>query len=112
VSPATFVLWTTLVALLVVLALAGRAAASARREVKRIATRVDGYGGLPVVAALERAEADADRIDAAVGALAPLLARARAAVAVILRGPIPPGVVTALVRLRREIAAFRSFARR
>jgi hypothetical protein len=112
VSPAAFVLWATLVALLVVLALAARAGVSALREVGRITERIDGYAELPVLAAMERAEADARRIAAALGELASLLARARAAAAVIRRGPIPPEVVAAFGRLRREFAAFRRFARR
>ena len=111
-SPAAFVLWTTLVAVLVVLAFIVRAALAALREVKRIAARVDAYADLPVVAALERAEADAARIDTALGKLAPLLARARSAAAAIRRGPIPPEVVAAFLLLRREFAAFRRFARR
>jgi hypothetical protein len=112
VSPAAVVLWTALVAVLVVLALAGRAAAAALHEIKRVSTRVEAYAELPVVVALERAQADAVRIEAALGELPLLLARARAAAAAILRGPIPPGVVTAFLVARRELAAFRRFARR
>ena len=111
-SPAAVVLWTVLVAVLVVLALAGRAAAAALHEIKRVAVRIDEYSELPVVRALARAEADAGRIEAALGELPVLLARARAAAAAILRGPIPPGVVTAFLVARRELAAFRRFARR
>jgi hypothetical protein len=112
VSPEAFVLWTSLAAVLVVLALAARALVSALRELWRMTERIDGYAELPIVAALHRAEADVRRIDAALSALASLLARARAAAAVIRRGPIPPQIVAAFVRLRREYAAFRRFARR
>ncbi len=111
-SPAALVLWATLVALIVVLALAGLQVASALREIGRIATRVEEYADLPVVAALERAERDVGRIDSALAQLAPLLARARAAAAVICRGPIPPQLAAAFGRLWREFAAFRRAARR
>ena len=111
-SPAALVLWTALVALLVVLALAGRAAAAALREIKRVSARVDDYADLPVVRAAERAQADAARIEAALDELPVLLARARMAAATICRGPIPPGVITAFLVVRRELVAFRRFARR
>jgi hypothetical protein len=112
VSPAALVLWIALVALLVVLALAGRAAARALRELKRASARVEDYAELPVVKAAERAQADAVRIETALGEVPSLLARTRVAAGTICRGPIPPGVVTAFLVLRREVAAFRRFARR
>ncbi|MDP9106048.1 MAG: hypothetical protein M3N49_08940, partial [Candidatus Eremiobacteraeota bacterium] len=75
--------WVALVAVVAVLALAGAQAMRALREVKRLKTRVAAYAELPLFASLERAETDAQRLGAAVEAIAPLIARSEAAVAII-----------------------------
>jgi hypothetical protein len=111
VSANAIVWWATLVAMVVVLALAGAQAARALREVKRIKTRVEGYGDLPVLKALANVEADMLRLESAVGGVAPLVERVHAAVALIRRGPVPPELIAAAKRLVAEIAALRSFAR-
>lgn len=98
--------------LVVVLALAGGQAMRGVREAKRAKARVDAYGSLPVVAALRTAEANAHRLEAALAQIDPLIARAQAALAVIRRGPFPPEVVGAYVRLRAEVAAFRGMRSR
>jgi hypothetical protein len=112
VSPHELVWWATLVALAVVLALAAMQAARALREFKRVTARVEGYADLPVVKALERAERDGQRIVAALAQFDTLVARARLAIAVIGRGPIPPEIRRAVACVRAEIVAFRRFARR
>jgi hypothetical protein len=111
VSATAAVWWASLAAFIVVLLLIGLQLARIAHELGRIERRITGYGGLPVVAALERAEASAARIEAAVAQIEPLKARARAAVEVIKRGPLPREIVAAYVRLRAEIAAFRAVAR-
>jgi hypothetical protein len=82
------------------------------RELVRAMNRVADYGVLPVVASIERSETDIARIEGAVAAIDPLVARARAAVSVIKRGPFPPEVVGAYARLRAQRAAFRAAAPR
>ena len=82
------------------------------REVKRLASRVDAFADLPVVKALDRAEADGRRIEAAADQLPVLIARAKIAVATIRRGPLPAELIDAIARVRAEIAAFRKFAAR
>ncbi len=111
-SANAIVWWATLVAVLVVLALAGAQAARALRELNRIKARVAAYGDLPVMKALASAEADVMRIEGAVGGVAPLLERVQAAVAVIRRGPVPPELIAAARRLRAEFVALRTFASR
>jgi hypothetical protein len=101
--------WSSLVAVLAVLALAGAQLARALRELNRLKARVAGYGELPVFKAVARAEADAQRLEGAVADVAPLIARAQAALAVIRRGPVPPELVTAAKRLGAEITALRRF---
>jgi hypothetical protein len=112
VSPYALIWWSTLIALVVVLALATAQALRAWREIKRLGDRVEAFADLPVVAALERADADGRRIESAVAELPALLERAKAAVAVIRQGPLPVELVVAIVRLRTEIAAFRKFSAR
>ncbi len=102
--------WASLACLIVVLVLIGVQVARIMRELGRIERRIAGYAGLPVVAALARAEIAAARIEAAIAQVEPLSARARAAADVIKRGPLPRELVAAYVRVRAEIAAFRAVA--
>ncbi len=111
-SPHALVWWAILVALIVVLALTGAQGLRAWRELKRLGARVEALADLPVVSALERADADGRRIEAAVAALPALLERAKAAAAVIRQGPVPVQLVVAIARIRAEIAAFRRFSAR
>lgn len=111
-SPNAIVWWVILVAVLVVLGLAAAQALRAMRELNRIKARVAAYEELPVFKALAGVEANGRRLEAAVGELAPLIARARIALAVIRRGPLPPELIAGIRSLRAEIAAFRRFARR
>ena len=104
--------WVVLVALAVTLVAAGLQIVRAWREARRIAGRLDALADAPVFGAVERAEASLARIEAAVAAVPPLVARAGAAVEVMRRGPVPRGLVNAVRRLRTEVAAFRAFARR
>lgn len=60
------------------------------REAKRILTRIDAYGKLPIFSLLASSGQDIERIERAFDALTPLTARARAAVAV-LRRYLPKG---------------------
>lgn len=82
------------------------------RQLVRAIRRVADYDELPVVSSIERGGADIARIEGAAGQIDPLVARARAAVEVIKRGPFPPEIVGAYVRLRAELAAFRAAAPR
>ena len=111
-SANAIVWWATLIALVIVLALAGGQAARALRELKRIQTRVAEFGDLPVMTAFAKVEADVQRIEGAADNIAPLVERAQAAVAVIRRGPIPPELIAAVQRVRAEIVALRRFAAR
>jgi hypothetical protein len=111
VSANAIVWWASLLAVVVVLALAGAQLARALRELTRLKARVAGYGELPIFSALERAEADAQRLTGAAEQIAPLMARAQVALAVIKRGPIPPELITAAKRVAAEIAALRNVAR-
>ncbi len=99
--------WTIGAAWLVVAVLIALQVIRLVRELVRALDRAAGYADLPVFAALERAEANAARIEAAVGQLDPLAARARSALATIKRGPFPPEVIAAYVWLRKELAAYR-----
>jgi hypothetical protein len=112
VSANAIVWWATLVAVVVVLALAGVQAARAMRELKRAKARVAGYEELPMMKALAKVEADVARLEGAVGGVTPLVARAEAAITVIRRGPVPPELIAAAQRLRAEILALRTFASR
>jgi hypothetical protein len=112
VSANAIVWWVSLVALIVVLALAGMQAARAQRELARLKTRIAAYEDLPVMTALTNVEADIQRLEGAAGHVAPLVERAQAAMAVIRRGPVPPDVIAAATRLGAEIAALRTFASR
>jgi hypothetical protein len=112
VSPYALVWWATAVALIVVLALTAAQGVRAWREVKRLGERVEALADLPVVTALERADADGRRIEAAIAELPALLERSKAAVAVIRQGPLPVELILAIARIRAEIAAFRRFSAR
>jgi hypothetical protein len=112
VSPHALVWWAILAGLVVLLGLLGAQALRAVRELKRLASRVEALADLPVVTALERADADGRRIEAAVAELPALLERAKAAAAMIRRGPLPVELFVAIARVRAEIAAFRKFAGR
>ena len=98
-----------LVAVVVVLAMAAAQLARALRELKRLKARVEGYPELPVFKALERAEADAQRLEGAVACIEPLVARAHAALALIRRGPVPPELIAAAKHLGAEVSALRRF---
>ncbi len=111
-SPDRIVWWVTIVALLVILALAGVQLARALRELKRVTTRLDELADLPVLKALERTERRLAALEPAFAQLAPLVARAAVALATIRKGPIPPEMIAAILRIRSEIAEFRRFARR
>ena len=107
------IVWIVIaVALVVVLAMTAAQALRAVREMNRMNARLDAYGDLPVVRKLARAEDDIRRIEAAAAQVAPLAARAEAAIAVVRRGPLPPEVLRAFRRLAAELAAFRAFAGR
>lgn len=98
----------TLVALLAVLALAAAQASRALRELKRLQRRVEAYADLEVVRAAERTAHSASRLEAAAAAIAPLVARAEAALAVIRQGPLPREFTSAVMRIYAELAAFRA----
>jgi len=112
VSPDRIVWWATIVALLVVLALAAVQLVRALRELKRVNARLDEYAELPVLKALERTQRRIAALEPAFAQVAPLLRRATAALAIIRKGPIPPEIIDAVLRIRREIAEFQRFARR
>ena len=111
-SPYALIWWATLIAAAIVLVLTAAQALRAWREIERIGDRVAAYADLPVVAALERAAVDGRRIDTAIAELPALLERGQAAIAVIRKGPLPPELVGAIVRVRAEVAAFRRFSGR
>lgn len=110
-SANAIVWWASLLAVVVVLALAGAQLARALRELNRVKARVAGYGELPIFKSLERAQSDAERLTGAIEQIEPLMARAQAALAVIKRGPIPPELITAAKRVGTEITALRNVAR-
>jgi hypothetical protein len=112
VSANAIVWWVTLIALVVVLALAGAQVARALRELNRIKGRIAAYAELPLFKALERAEADSQRLERALASVAPLLERAQAALEVIRRGPVPPELVPAAKGVVAELVALRRFASR
>jgi hypothetical protein len=60
------------------------------REAKRLVTRIEAYGELPLFAQLEASERDAERLSNALEALGPLVARAGGALTTV-RGHIPKG---------------------
>jgi hypothetical protein len=111
--PAHAIVWLVIgVALVVVLALSGAQVARALREMNRLSDRVDTLADAPVLKKLDRAESDLRRIEVAAAQATPLAERAKAAVTVIRRGPIPPELLDAVRFIRAEIAEFRRFARR
>jgi hypothetical protein len=112
VSPNAAIWWTVLAAAVVVFVCIVVQVVRTLLALRHIADRVSAYAELPVVAAMNRAETNAARIDAAVAQIDPLLVRARTAVEVIKRGPLPREVVVAYGRVRAEIAAFRAVAPR
>jgi hypothetical protein len=109
-SDGAVVLWVALGAFVVVLVLAGLQAARAAREVSRIKQRVDAYAELPLVASLQQAGQDAERLQHAIEHIDPLLARAKTAVATIRQGPIPPDVTNAVVRIGIEVQNLSEFS--
>ena len=111
-SPDRIVWWVTIVALVVILAFAGLQLMRAVRELKRVTTRLDELADLPVLKALERTQRRLAALEPAFAQLAPLLGRATAALAIIRKGPIPPEMVAAVLRIRSELAEFRRFAPR
>jgi hypothetical protein len=60
------------------------------REGKRIVSRLEGYGELPVLSLLATSERDVDRIIRALDAVLPLIERAQRAITVV-RGYMPKG---------------------
>lgn len=111
-SANAIVWWATLVAVIVVLALAGAQVARALREFNRAKARVAAYGDLPVMKALENVDTDMQRIDGATGSVGALVERAQTALAVIRRGPIPAELIAAAKRIGAELVALRTFASR
>ncbi|MGD0053068.1 MAG: hypothetical protein ABSD03_14805 [Vulcanimicrobiaceae bacterium] len=103
---------TLLAAVVVVLLAAGLQIVRALRGLLRIRARLVAHAGSPAATALAQAQRDVARLQAARAACDLLLARAQAALATIRRGPLPPGVVALLARLRAELAAFNASARR
>lgn len=97
------VLWLTVAVAVVCVVAAALQLLAAARGAKRIMARVEGYGALPVVDALHRAEADVARLEGSLTQAGPLMARAAVAVDVIRRGPIPPEFIAAFRTLRRLI---------
>jgi hypothetical protein len=104
--------WAFAIALVAVFVLIGMQVARAVREVVRLGARLEAFEDLPVLRALERADADGNRIDAAVSALPGLIERAKVAVATIRQGPFPPEFIATILRVRAEVAAFRRFSAR
>jgi hypothetical protein len=111
-SPDRIIWWVTIVALLVILTLAGTRLARALREMKRFNARLEEYADLPVLQALERTERRWAALEPAFAQIAPLVGRAVIALATIRKGPVPPEMIAAILRIRSEYAAFRRFARR
>ena len=109
-SAGTIVLWVALGAFVVVLVLAGLQAARAAREVSRIKRRVDTYAELPLIASLQQAGQDAERLAQTIAGIDPLLTRAQSAVAIIRQGPIPPDVTNAVVRIGIEVQNLSEFS--
>jgi hypothetical protein len=85
------VIWIgTIVAVLVFLDLLFVELRRAYREAKRLMTRIEGYGQLPIVAQLATGERDVDRIIRAFDTLPVLIERAQRAIGV-LRSYLPKG---------------------
>lgn len=103
--------WATLVVLAVVLVLCALQLAGAFGQVKRLKNRLASYEDLPVVRALAATERTEQRLTNALTQLEPLAERARIALAVIRRGPLPPEFSAAWGRFRAELAAFRAVRR-
>ncbi len=103
--------WVVLAALIVVLVLSLLQLRHAFRALKRIGGRVEAFAELPVVAALGRAERDAQRIADDLERAQPLAARVAAALAVIRQGPVSPEVKAAFGGLRRSVVATRDVLR-
>jgi hypothetical protein len=105
---ATAIVWLVIaIAWIAVLTLIAVQALRAVREAKRLQHRVVGYTDLPVIAAVQGAAANVQRLERTAADAEPLLLRAQEAIAVIRRGPLPPEVVEAFFRIRDEVAAFR-----
>ena len=81
------------------------------RAIARVGKRVAAYGDLPVVVALRKGERDVERVQAALAAVDPLIARAQTALATIRRGPLPAPLTATIARIRAEVGAFRSARR-
>jgi hypothetical protein len=103
---------TLLAAVVVVFVAAAFQVVVALRGLLRLRALVVAYGASPVATALAKSRGDVTRIQAALAARDLLLARAQTALATIRRGPLPPGLVAWLARLRAELAAFNASARR
>ncbi len=99
--------WVVLAAAIVLSVMSASQVARAIGGLKKLGMRVDGYADLPVVAAVNRAERDAQRLADDLERVQPLLARAAAAVEVIKRGPVPPEMKAAFRRMLSGAAALR-----
>jgi hypothetical protein len=108
-SPRAIVWLLVAVGFVVLLVLAALQAKRAADDLKRAKARVDAFKDLPVVVALAGAEADAARIQTAVGQVEPLIARSQIAIAAIRRGPVPPEFLPALARVRTQLVALSRF---
>jgi hypothetical protein len=102
------VAWWAILAIVIIVAVAvlvllGMSA----RQLLRIQRRLNAYATLPIVAAVERAQVNAVRIDTAVAQVAPLIARAETAMTQIGRGPVPPDVAAGLGAVTSELHELR-----
>lgn len=103
--------WALLAAVVVVFLLIVVQAVLVARAIARVVRRLSAYEALPVVAALRKGERDAERLQAALAAVDPLIARVQTALATIRRGPVPPQWSATIGRIRAEVVAFRSARR-
>lgn len=105
------VVWLTVAALAVLLVLIVLQLLRVLREVKRLLGRLEAFAELPLLAALDKAERDVRRLEAALAAIEPLLARVLVALAIIRKGPFPPELITAGRRIFTGIVALRTLTR-
>ena len=100
--------WTIVAAWLLVFVMIGLQLVRIARQLLRATRRVGDIADLPVMAAVDRGQANIARLEGVAAQIDPLVVRARSAVEVIKRGPFPPEIVDAYLRLRAELAAFRA----
>jgi hypothetical protein len=111
VGRTTLVWWLTAFALAIVLTLTAVRVLRALRELKRIRTRVDAYKQLPLIAEIQRAAAAVARIELALATMSAIVARIGPALATIRRGPLPPDVTAAAMRLWFALRSLRRITR-